>query len=74
MTKARQQGAKRQHRSAHGFHHLVGRFGLVQRTRIQCHTAIFCMQASHAHVANEFQHGADVLQLGHIAKHNFLVG
>ena len=32
------------------------------------------MLASHTHVANEFQHGADILQLRHIAQHHLPVG
>ena len=74
LAKPGQQGAQRQHRSAHGFDHFVRGFRFVQRTRIQTNGAIFFMCASHAHVANEFEHGADVLQLRHVAQHHFLIG
>ena len=36
------------------------------------HGAIFAIRASNAHVANELQHGADVLQFGHVAQYHGL--
>ncbi len=37
FTRARHQRPQHEDRSAHGFHHLVGRHGAVQARSIQCH-------------------------------------
>ena len=70
MAKTRQQRAQRQHRRAHGFHQLVGRLGRAQASRIQRYRAprLGVALRRHAHVADQLEHGGNVLQPRHIFK------
>ena len=68
MAKASQQGAQCQHRRTHGFDQLVGCFGVVQSTGVEHHVTRLVALGAHAHVANQLDHGGDILQAGHIGK------
>ena len=68
VAKARQQRTQRQHRGAHGFHQFIGRFGGVQLARVQHHVTRFIALGAHAHVANQLDHGRDVLQTRHVGQ------
>ena len=68
VAKAGQQRAQRQHRGAHGFHQFVGRFRVVQSPGVERDATVFVVLGRHAHVADQLEHGRDVLQARHIGK------
>ena len=68
MPKTRQQWAQGQHRSAHGFDQFIRRFRGVQPRSVQHHVAVVQAMDIHAHVPDQFGHGADILQMRHIGQ------
>ena len=72
VAKTGQQRPQRQHRSAHGFHQLVRRFRVVQASGVQRDPTVFVVLGRHAHVADQLEHGRDVLQARHIGQRDGL--
>ena len=66
LAKAGQQRAQGQHRSAHGLDQFVRGLGRVQSAGVNAHRAVVSTLGRHTHVADELEHGANVLQLRHI--------
>ena len=72
LAKAGQQRAQRQDRGAHGLDQFVGGLGRIERTGVNAHGAIVRSLGRHAHVADELEHGAHILQLGNIQQRHRL--
>ena len=62
LAETRQQRAQREHRRAHGLHQLVGRLRPAQATGVDPHHTVVVALDSDAHIADQLDHGRDVLQ------------
>ena len=68
LAEARERRPQHQDGRAHGLHHLVGRLQHRGLRRAQAHAVPLVQRHAHAHVAEQGQHGADVLQMRHVVE------
>jgi hypothetical protein len=66
-------GAEREHRAPHGLDQLVGRFRRAELAGIDAHAA-FDLLDRDAHVADQREHGGDVLQARKVQQRHRLAG
>ena len=72
MAEARDQGPEYEDRGAHGAHEFIGCDRLPQRRCIDLDAHALVDRNRDAHATEQFDHGRDVLQVGHVAdRHRF---
>ena len=74
IAEARQRRAQHQDGGAHGFHHFVGGFLVRDGFAAQGDVVLVVQRDAHAHVAEQGQHGADVLEMRHVRQFQRLGG
>ncbi len=71
---ARDQRTEHQDRRTHGAHEVVGRDAGIFRPRIDVHFHAIVEDHAHAHAAEQFNEGGDVVQVRYVADADRLVG
>ena len=74
LAEARQQRPQHQDGGAHGFHQFVGRFLVRDGFAAEGDVVLVVERDAHAHVAEQRQHGADVLEVRHVGQPQRLGG